>query len=92
MRQIVDFLTVSSEDIVFTPTVVGVNLAWKNGILGDVSLARVFVQREKENPCDSDHYTQQGEVWRELEQNRRLPEGKKARGYVSMGQHRNSDT
>ena len=50
----VDFLSVGAKDIMFAAAEVGVDLAWKDGILGDVGLARVVIQRQGEEPGYAD--------------------------------------
>ena len=58
----------------FTATEVGVDLTGEDGILGHVRVARVFVQREQQQPRNADDDAEGGQVRRHIQQTTIVPE------------------
>ena len=51
------------------------HLAWQDGVLGHIGLARVLVQWQDEEPCYPYSNAEGGEVGREFEEDGRAAEG-----------------
>ena len=90
MRENEDFLTKRSKDVVLAAAKVGVDLTGQDGILRDIRLTGVLIERQDEEPRYAYYDAYCGEVWWELEKEGRGTEGKKAcscRLWLSVSHH-----
>jgi hypothetical protein len=62
-----NLVAICAEHVVLAARKVRVHLAGQERVLGDIGVARVFLQREDEQPCDADEDQEGGEVRGNLE-------------------------
>jgi hypothetical protein len=60
-------MSVCAEDVVFASTEVSVYLAGEEGVLGNVCISRVLIQREEKQPGDSYEDEGEGDIGWEFE-------------------------
>lgn len=60
-------VAVGSQDVVFAAAEVGVDLAGQESILGDVILAAVVVERQQQEPDETDENAEERQIGGQLE-------------------------
>ena len=77
-------MAICSEDVVFAPAKIRVDLSWEERVLGDVRVPRVLVQGEKKQPCHTNKDQQCRDVGRQPEYTAVSPQSEDGRSYSML--------